>query len=240
MYSIYIHTNLLRNTKSMLFVFLFMSVLSYSQTVTGIVLDNISKQPLIGASVYFDGTTIGVITDETGRFTLTTKKQINTPLIISYIGYNDFLIANPWELGELQVLLNPKAVQLNEVVLSADPFTREEKLQAFKEQFLGNTKGGRSCKIMNEEVISLFFDVSKKELLATADETIIIENPYLGYVIHFRLSDFVASFHRKSLYPIDVKGTYYVGTSFFIDKKENLAKFEKRRTNTFKIGRAHV
>ena len=39
---------------------------SFSQTITGIVLDE-KNEPIIGASVYFDGTTIGTTTDIDGK-----------------------------------------------------------------------------------------------------------------------------------------------------------------------------
>ncbi len=41
------------------------SILSFSQSIKGKVLDE-NKQPLVGANVYFDGTTIATITDEKG------------------------------------------------------------------------------------------------------------------------------------------------------------------------------
>ena len=56
------------------------------RTITGTVLD-INKEPLIGASVIVKGTTLGVITDFDGKFTLDVPKD--TELHISYIGYLD-------------------------------------------------------------------------------------------------------------------------------------------------------
>ncbi|NAS32051.1 hypothetical protein GTQ40_13780 [Flavobacteriaceae bacterium R38] len=222
------------------FLFLFNSFSLFAQTINGYVFDNVSKEPLIGASVYFDGTTIGVITDENGRFSITIEKKITTPLIISYIGFHDVLIASPWELREIKASLVPKAVTLNEVVLTADPYTRERKLQVFRRQFLGNTKAGRSCKILNEEVINLYYNVSTFELTATADEAIIIENPYLGYTIRFRLNDYVVSYYKKSLSLFDMKRAYYAGTSFFTDKKKGVAKYRKRRAEVYKGSSRHL
>lgn len=226
--------------RTVFFLFLLCSFSSFSQTINGYVFDGVSKEPLIGASVYFDGTTIGTITDENGRFTITTEKKISAPLVITYIGFNDVLIGSPWELKEIKVSLTPKAVALNEVVLTADPFTREEKLKAFKIQFLGDTRGGRSCKILNEDIINLYYDVSKLELVATANEAIIIENPYLGYTIRFRLTDYSVSFYEKSLSLINVKSTYYEGTSFFIDKQKGVEKYIKRREKVYKGSSRHL
>ena len=51
----------------------------------GTVLDELG-QPLIGASVYVDGTTIGVITDLDGRFSLTLPVNENIAVTISFLG----------------------------------------------------------------------------------------------------------------------------------------------------------
>ena len=226
--------------RTIFFLFLLSSFSSFSQTISGYVFDDVSKEPLIGASVYFDGTTIGVITNEEGRFTITVKKKITTPLIISYIGFNDVLLESPWELKEIRVSLTPKAVALNEVVLRADPFTREEKLKAFKEQFLGTTRAGKSCKILNEEAINVAFDVTKKELIASSDEVIIVENPYLGYTLRYRLNEYSVSYYRKSLNPFDIKHLFYYGTSFFTDKHKGTTKYEKRRKKVYKGSSFHL
>ena len=83
---------MLRNNCSLLFVaLLFVSFSSFSQiqwiegSVTGILPDG-QKEKLYGASVYWSGTTSGVITDTAGYFRL--KKEVATnQLVVSFIGY---------------------------------------------------------------------------------------------------------------------------------------------------------
>lgn len=205
----------------------------FSQTINGIVVDKTTQEPLIGASVYFDGTTIGTITDENGAFTLETEKKITAPFIISYIGYTDVVLQLGDQLEGLKISLSPKAVSLNEVVLRADPFTREQKLKAFKLQFLGQTVAGKSCKILNEDAIYVGYDVSKKELIASADEPILIENPHLGYQLQFRLESCTLKYYSKSINPFDLQSTFYSGTCFFIDKQKGNKKSEKRRLKSY-------
>lgn len=55
-------------------------------TVTGIVKDAITNEPLIGASVFVKGTTSGALTDIDGSYSVTTSKDA-TILQISYTGY---------------------------------------------------------------------------------------------------------------------------------------------------------
>ncbi|NER12622.1 hypothetical protein GWK08_04160 [Leptobacterium flavescens] len=222
------------------FLLLFSVFTSFAQTVSGYVFDNVTKEPLLGASVYFDGTTIGTITNEEGRFTLELEKKITSPLIVSYVGYNDVFLESVWDQKDIKVGMKPKAVSLKEVVLRADPFSRAQKLKAFKEQFLGNTRAGRGCEILNEDAIHLAYDVSKKQLIASADEAIIIKNSYLGYELRFRLSDCAVTYFSRSLDPQEVHQTFYLGTSFFIDKQEGVAKYEKRREKVYLGSSLHL
>ncbi len=57
-----------------------------NRTVTGIVIDTDTEEPLIGASVTPAGQTVGVATDIDGAFTLTVAPNV-TKLSVSYVGY---------------------------------------------------------------------------------------------------------------------------------------------------------
>jgi iron complex outermembrane receptor protein len=88
------------------------------QSVSGIVIDNVSKESLIGANVvYAKGK--GVITDIDGKFSLQLKEGEYT-LSISYIGYKtmelDIIVGNT--PLELEVAL--EIITLNEVEIVAD------------------------------------------------------------------------------------------------------------------------
>jgi len=72
--------------KKISYVFLFLSSLSLAQIkVSGTVYDE-NNLPLPFASVGFKGTTVGMITNENGKFYLETK-QNNLTLVVSYSGY---------------------------------------------------------------------------------------------------------------------------------------------------------
>lgn len=57
-----------------------------AQSILGIV-TNDKKEPLIGANVYWLGTSIGVSTDDMGIFEISTKDISNKKLIASYVGH---------------------------------------------------------------------------------------------------------------------------------------------------------
>ncbi|HEY8784684.1 MAG TPA: DUF5686 family protein [Mucilaginibacter sp.] len=102
-------------------VFLFCNTVLLAQTtiVSGTVTDAGNKKPLSSVSVSFTGTTIGVTTDDQGKYSITTEKSYNQ-LKISLLGYKDALVAvMPGKEQVLNVKLSPIAQQLNEVVVKS-------------------------------------------------------------------------------------------------------------------------
>ncbi|MFP2996888.1 carboxypeptidase-like regulatory domain-containing protein [Spongiivirga sp. MCCC 1A20706] len=216
------------------------SLLIGQTIISGTVFDEKTNEPLEGVSVYFDGSTFGVITNPKGYFELPIEKKINSPLVISYLGYSDIIIENPYNKENWKIYLKEKAIALKEVVLKADPFTRAAKLKAFKQQFLGDNINGRSCTILNEDDIWLSYDVTTNKLLASSEVPIIIQNKYLGYEHRFALIDFMVRYNRRTLSPLAREETYYVGTSFYIDKQKDVFKYQKRRDKTYQGSVLHL
>ncbi|EKT4499282.1 carboxypeptidase-like regulatory domain-containing protein [Flavobacterium psychrophilum] len=70
------------------FTFLLFSIItfSYSQNISGIILDSISKKPLELASVTLNKTNRGVYSDAEGKFKISLTNE-NDYLLISYLGY---------------------------------------------------------------------------------------------------------------------------------------------------------
>src|SRR5690606_40672399 len=72
--------------KYILYILLSISTAALAQTkVSGVVYDEFN-QPMPYASVAFKGTTIGMVTNENGKFYLESKDN-NLTLIVSFIGY---------------------------------------------------------------------------------------------------------------------------------------------------------
>jgi len=99
----------------------FLSVTSYTyaqEIITGRVLDNETNKPIEYVNVIIDGTHIGTVTDEKGYFLLETKNTGTGRLNISFIGYElkTIMISNSND----NILLNPDAAVLNEVVVVGD------------------------------------------------------------------------------------------------------------------------
>lgn len=56
-------------------------------TVSGIVTDATTKQPIVGASVWIKDGTSGIVTNNEGRYVLTFEASKNSVLAASFLGY---------------------------------------------------------------------------------------------------------------------------------------------------------
>ncbi|MBP9506853.1 MAG: TonB-dependent receptor [Bacteroides sp.] len=87
-----------------------------SVKVTGTVVDT-NGEPVIGANVMVDGSTIGTITDINGKFTLNVPKD-GVKLRISFIGYKEQIVAAKKSIS-LHIVMEDDAQQLGEVQVVA-------------------------------------------------------------------------------------------------------------------------
>lgn len=105
---------------------LLISIASWGQrTITGIVLDDETGEPLIGASVVVKGTTYGVQTDFDGKYSIKAKE--GDILIVSYLGF----VTQEKKVGKSSTSnfrLAKDTQELDEVVVVAYGKTRKEDL----------------------------------------------------------------------------------------------------------------
>lgn len=87
------------------------------RTITGIVKDDQSDQPLVGATVVIPNTTIGTTTAVDGTFSISVPEEVKT-LIVSYVGY---LNEEPSVVGvnNLTIKLVQDVASLSEIVVTA-------------------------------------------------------------------------------------------------------------------------
>lgn len=103
-------------TLSLFSIFLFISASMLAQTFTGKVTDSKTGEPITGAYVVIDNTTIGSTTDLNGDFSLKGTQEEAT-LEISFVGYQSQRVkatANQ----EIAVNLQPTALDIDEVVVT--------------------------------------------------------------------------------------------------------------------------
>ncbi|MGA1543256.1 MAG: SusC/RagA family TonB-linked outer membrane protein [Saprospiraceae bacterium] len=108
-------------------------LIAQTRTISGTIVDE-SNEPLIGANVLVEGTSIGTSTDFDGKFLLEVSNSV-AAIEISYIGFQTTLIALT-EASEYSIVLK-ESVSLDEVVVTALGVERSEKALGYSVQKLG-------------------------------------------------------------------------------------------------------
>ena len=99
---------------------LYASIIFAQQTrISGSVGDEISKEPLVNASITIKGKLAGTVTDSKGAFELSTNQKPPFTLIVSVIGYEQKEIDIASAENNISVQLQKQTGVMNEVVVSA-------------------------------------------------------------------------------------------------------------------------
>lgn len=90
-----------------------------AQNIKGTIRDAESNEPLIGASVYWAGTTIGSSTDAEGAYALHRVRGYDQ-LVASYVGYNNDTIRVESGVEQVDFRLTTEGVQIESVVVESN------------------------------------------------------------------------------------------------------------------------
>ena len=215
------------------------STLPAQTLISGQVFSAKDSLPLSGASVYFDGTSIGISTLDDGTFRISKDPDIISVLIIQALGYNTHFVQNPEksEIGKIYLIESRES--LDEVHLETDPWSRKKKLEIFKKEFLGTDVAALKSRIKNEEDIKLRYIPSNQTLVAYADAPLKIINRFLGYEVTYNLTDFKAEFSTSGGLRLTTM-VYYEGYSLFKEIRKKPSKRSlKNRDKAFKGSSLH-
>lgn len=192
-------------------IFCAMLVLIFSQLalsqqayfiVKGKIIDEKSKQPMAGASVFCQNTTVGTTCDSAGNFFLRLKNG-GYDLVVSYTGYETRMsrISNGNEENNAMTIeLKEQDKAMSEVVVagSAEVLDGWDKYgQFFLRNFLGTTPNADQCTLDNKEVLKFYFYKKRNKLKVRAREDLIITNLALGYKIRYQLDSFVYEYNNN-------------------------------------------
>jgi len=86
------------------------------------VLDSLTSEPLIGATVALKGTTNGAMTDLTGNVTILNIPNDKQTIVVSFIGYTTIELTFQFPLDQKEpenILLAPSELKLDEVIIEA-------------------------------------------------------------------------------------------------------------------------
>jgi len=153
--------------------------------------------------------------------------------MIGYEVEREEMIIETDERFTMNFRLLSRAILMNEinVTAKADKVWKKD-YGIFKRSFLGTSKNGESCIILNEFVLS--FENSRKYFSAKASQPLQIENPELGYRITYLLDDF----------EIDGTEVRFAGDHYFEEmnskSKRQIKKWNKNRQKAYNGSLRHL
>lgn len=184
------------------------SVSAHAQSeISGTVRDAKSGRPLPRANVFLEGTTHGTATDDSGRFSLEGIRPGSYTVIISMVGYakkqKRIHLYAPSETSKdtslaLSIKLPRRVKELKGVTVEARRDEWVDRLEDFRDIFLGDVPYADQCTFVNPEVLS--FEEVDDGLVAHAKKPLRIRNEGLGYEITYHLSRYRASSDTRFRY----------------------------------------
>jgi hypothetical protein len=189
----------MKRLSSLLLLLFVLSLPVFSQDKTfpidGIVLDK-SGQPLVGASVFCQNTTVGTLSKADGSFHLRLPNG-GYDLVISYTSYETQVIRigkdhNPADTLKIQLKEQDKSLEQAVVTGSAEVADGWAKYgQFFIDNFIGTTPNAAQCTLDNKDALKFYFYKKRNKLRIKATDPLVITNNALGYRIKYQLDSFV-------------------------------------------------
>jgi len=149
-----------RLAKYICIIFLFVSAIQAQVVIEGIVLDNETNKPVIGANVLIVGTQYGASTDLEGKFKIEWEEKLPAALQISHIGYitRELTVSLP---TPLRIRLVPKVLRGEEVTVlgersrsQAEASTAMDVMEIEKIELQGSRDVGSALRRISSVVIN--------------------------------------------------------------------------------------
>lgn len=201
----------------------------------GLVIDESTKQPVAGASVFINASGIGTICDANGQFSLNRFIQANLGnpnLTIAAVGYETATYNLITRTGDVIIYLKPLVRELETVVVHAAEKNGWQKYGTdFMENFFGYSDFSKQCVLKNPEALSFYYDPELLVLRVVAKKPLLIYNKALGYNITYWLDEFEHNYRTRII--------IFKGSSLFEDRitskgrKAQAAKWLKNRAEAY-------
>jgi hypothetical protein len=162
-------------------------------TLTGIILDSTTREPLGGASVFCQNTTLGTATDKQGEFSLALKSG-GYDVIFTYTGYKTHQVRVTGDVAKMEILMVKEDKSLGEVVIKSSNEVKDGWAKYgsfFLENFIGSTPYAAQTTLKNPEVLHFYLLKKSNKLRVLATEPLQIVNNALGYNLRYQLDSFV-------------------------------------------------
>lgn len=189
-------------------IFLYAGVFSQTSyyTVSGKIIDAVTKVPMQAASVFAQNTTMGTVTDAEGNFKMLLPNG-GYDLIITFTGYQTELkriSTADAENKSIVVMLKQKEKAMEDLIIKSTNEVKDgwQKYgNFFLENFIGTTANSSLCTIKNKDDIKFYFSKKRNRLKVLAEAPVEIVNEALGYNIKYTLDSFTYEYNTQiSLY----------------------------------------
>ena len=136
-------------------------------TISGTITDGETGEDLPFAVVYVKGTNIGVETNEYGFYSLTVKPELTkgdqVTIVFSFFGYQNIervLATN--QVHAINIELDPKLEQIDEVVVTADQKRQEKELRSTSRKKFRKISDKLSEEILEKISVKILKKILKK------------------------------------------------------------------------------
>ena len=174
----------------------------FNNSISGILLDKKTKEPLPNLNIYISNTTWGTTSNSDGTFKISSIFPGSHEIVFSMIGYETHSqICKVTDSSKIFIRIEmvPKVYEFKEVTITAErPEQWFDDLEEFKNKFLGYSSSSYECKIVNEYDIN-FSHQQDKILIAESDNLIEVINYTLGYNVKCEIIKFEYDQPQKAL-----------------------------------------
>ena len=215
-------------------LFSFFSAVCFSQSanfyISGTVINKETNQPLQGASVFAQNTTLGTVTNSDGKFSLQLPAG-GYDLTVTFTGYTTEsrrITSSDAGNGNIFFEIKPKEKEIEGVTVVATSEVKDgwQKYGSFfLDHFIGKTANSAFCSIKNPETLKFYFSKKRNRLKVMASEPLLIENKALGYNIKYTLDSFTHMY--------DTQVSLYTGYPLF----EEMAATNNEQKNSWELAR---
>src|SRR5674476_242978 len=150
----------MKNSLISIIIFLLIGISSSAQTlISGVVFDA-ANAPIPFASVYLSKTTVGVMANDQGLYTLSVPRDGKYELIASCLGYKtkSQVISADSIPQKINIKLDNQDIVLSEVIIKAKDVNRPQNYKLFLKNFIGITPNARLCTIENPKDVIIYLD----------------------------------------------------------------------------------
>ena len=175
---------------SIIFILLLPLALYAQRTISGRVTAADGGAPILGASVFIDGTTAGISADAEGYYSLTIPGPGSYSLVVSHAAFQRF--TTEIEPGQTSLKLDValQIRELDEVMVTARVRFRKTDIDLFWSKILGKRPHKSTIYATNPEAVFYNYDSKTDYLKVYCHEPLHIINVETGYHIEYTLDRF--------------------------------------------------